>query len=94
MELNFRGVGGTGGGFPVREIDDEGRGAGFGGGFFKAAIEGKELIGKDSAACGLGLNPFILGTEGADIAGAGGGLGAELDGGLKFVTLFCDSESE
>jgi hypothetical protein len=42
----------------------------------------------------LGLKPFVFGTEGADIAGGGGGLGAEFDGGLKFVILLGDSESE
>jgi hypothetical protein len=42
----------------------------------------------------MGLSPFVFGTEGADTAGGGGGLGAELDGGLKFVILFGDSESE
>ena len=94
MELSLRDVGGTGGGFPGIEIDEEGRGAGLGGGLFSAAIDGSTFAGEDSAACGLGLNPFTFGIAGADIAGTGGGLGAEFDGGRRFVILLDDSESE
>ena len=94
MELSLRDVGGTGGGFPGMEIDEEGRGAGLGGGLFSAAIDGSTFAGEDSAACGLGLNPFTFGIAGADIAGTGGGLGAEFDGGRRFVILLDDSESE
>jgi hypothetical protein len=49
VELNFRDVGGRGGGFPGREIDEEGRGAGFGGGLLRAAIDGTAFTGEDSA---------------------------------------------
>jgi hypothetical protein len=94
VELSLRDVGGTGGGFPGMEIDEEGRGAGLGGGLFSAAIDGSTFAGEDSAACGLGLNPFTFGIAGADIAGTGGGLGAEFDGGRRFVILLDDSGSE
>jgi hypothetical protein len=49
VELNFRDVGGTGGGFPCTNIDDEGRDAGFGGGLLRAAIDGNIFTGEDSA---------------------------------------------
>jgi hypothetical protein len=75
-------------------MDDEGRDAGFGGGLLRAVIDGSAFTGEDSDACAMGLNPFVLGREGADTAGGGGGRGAELDGGLKFDILFGDSESE
>ena len=94
MELSFRDVGGTGGGFPGKEIDEEGRGAGFGGGLFSAAIDGRAFTGEDSTTYELGLNPFVFGIAGADIAGTGGGLGAEFDGGRRFAILLDDSESE
>lgn len=83
-----------GGGFPATEMDDDGRDTGFGGGFLRAAIDGSVFAGEDSEATATGLNPFTLGAEGADMAGVRGGLGAELDGGLKFAIRLGDSESE
>jgi hypothetical protein len=94
VELSFRDVGGTGGGFPGREIDEEGRGAGLGGGLFSAAIDGSAFTGEDSTAYELGLNPFAFGMAGAEMPGTGGGLGAEFDGGRRFAILLDDSGSE
>ena len=86
VAFDFRVDGSGGGAEEGTETDDDGLGAGFGGGgFFFDTIEATEVV--ESLDCGVGRSPLSLGIAGAEAPGNGrgalGAKGAEFGGGLS-----------
>ena len=75
-------TGGGGGLFTGTVTEDDGLGAGFGGGLLRFATNGFDKLGDDSLVCGLGRRPFSFGSNGAEPPGRVGAVGAEPSGGL------------